>query len=75
MSQQKKRLTYLGSNKQFKYVYEYREPNGSITYEGHIQINKKVTKCMFPTAREAAIYVDKILIQNGKDPVNVLKRK
>ena len=32
-----------------------------------------VSKISFPSERDAAIAVDKILIKNGKQPVNILK--
>jgi len=35
----------------------------------------RVTKDSFTTEREAAIAVDIILINRGKEPVNILKRK
>lgn len=76
MAQSRKvRLKYLSSNDEFKSVYEYAEPDGTIIYEGKVQINKRIFSKMFPTAREAAIHADKILLQNGKEPINILKRK
>lgn len=68
-------LKYIGINQEFKNVYEYSYPDGTLTYEANVQINKKATKKLFATAREAALEVDKILLKNGKDPVNILKRK
>ena len=56
---------------EFKYVCE-RHINGNIyfctKYAGF-------TKKSYPTAREAAIAIDKILIGLGKEPCNVLVRK
>lgn len=73
----KQNLTYLWVNDEFQHVYEYADSDqdGEIVYQANIQINKKAFKKFFPTAREAAKHVDIILLQNGKDPVNVLKRK
>lgn len=55
----------------FKYVTE-QHMSGKIyfrlTYPGYSR------KC-YPTAREAAIAIDKILIGLGKEPCNVLVRK
>lgn len=76
-SSKNQNLTYLWKNEEFQYVYEYADSDkdGEIVYQANIQINKKAFKRFFPTAREAAKHVDIILLQNGKDPVNVLKRK
>lgn len=72
-----KNLTYLWVNEEFENVYEYADSdkNGEIVYQARISINKKEFKGMYNTAREAAIFVDKILLQHQKEPVNVLKRK
>jgi len=76
-SSKNQNLTYLWKNEEFKNVYEYADSDqeGKIVYQANIQINKKAFKKMFNTAREAAIHIDKILLQHQKEPVNVLKRK
>jgi hypothetical protein len=40
----------------------------------HVQMNG-VGRDKFPTERDAAIAVDKLLISKGKEPINILKRK
>lgn len=76
MAQSRKiKLTYLWPNEEFKNVYEYADPQGEIVYEGKIQINKITRIKIFPTAREAAKFVDLTLMKAGKDPINIFKRK
>jgi len=43
---------------------------GNKRYLGYYSKKKK----SFDTEREAAIYVDKCLIERGKEPINILKR-
>lgn len=76
-SSKNQNLTYLWKNEEFKKVYDYADSDqeGRIIYQGRLSINKKVYSKFFDTAREAAIHVDKILLQHQKEPVNVLKRK
>jgi hypothetical protein len=40
----------------------------------HVQMNG-IGRDKFPTERDAAIAVDKLLISKGKEPINILKRK
>lgn len=68
-------LKYLWPNEEFKNVYEYADPEGEIVYEAKIQINRVTKLRLFPTAREAAKFIDLALIKAGKDPINVFKRK
>lgn len=67
------RSKYIGST-QYKYVSE-------VLSEGKCGSKTKFQICIlgvcrqFDTLKEAAIAVDKILILNGKKPVNILKPK
>lgn len=76
-SYKKKNLTYLWKNEEFKNVYEYADSDkgGQIVYEARISINKREYAKVFDEPRDAAKHVDIILLQHGKDPVNILKKK
>jgi hypothetical protein len=63
---------YIGKSKLYKNVTMYRLGGKQIYYRGAVC---KYSKRGFETEREAAIWVDMRLIEAGKDPVNVLKRK
>lgn len=76
------RISNYKYDKEFKskYKHVYRLINrkdGSYIFQG----NKRRTKLtsasakQFNTEREAALYVDKCLIEQKKDPVNILVRK
>ena len=55
-----------------KYKYVNIEPNnGRVYYRIGVP---NYSKKRFNTEREAAIAVDKILIEQGKEPVNILKK-
>ena len=62
---------YKGKSKMYKGVYIY-ELRGELVYKGMIGKQKKGN---FKTEREAAIFCDKALINQGKEPVNILVRK
>jgi hypothetical protein len=62
-------LKYLGKSK-YKYVSKI-ESAGKVYWRGRIFDTGK----SFKTEREAAIYVDKKLIEKFKEPVNILVRK
>ena len=67
------RRTYEVETK-FKNVYPYvsiKKPKGPIIWIAKLTGGYGE----FSTEREAAIYVDKVRIKNGKEPVNILKRK
>lgn len=68
-----KSLEYLGGSKKYKYVSRICM-NGNELWRGTFFKNGKGNGKNFETEREAAIYVDKKLIENGKEPVNLLKR-
>lgn len=55
----------------FKYVYLVSY-DGSLTYRAELS-KHGFSKC-FPSAREAAIAIDKKLIELGLTPVNVFKK-
>jgi hypothetical protein len=63
---------YVGKSKIYKGVYLYRRNGRQEVYFGEIQKKKKGG---FETERQAAIWVDMRLIEAGKEPVNILKRK
>jgi len=61
---------YIENSKTYKYVQKYKEGD-KIKWLGKVlRIGKT-----FETEREAALYVDKVLLNKGKEPVNILVRK
>lgn len=62
-------LKMIGKSK-YKYVSQI-DTAGKIWWRGAIYGSGK----NFKTEREAAIYIDKRLIEKGKEPVNILVRK
>lgn len=56
---------------EYKYVANMKQ-NGK---DGWCVNMAGISKSTFNTERQAAIAVDKIMIRNGKDPVNILVRK
>jgi hypothetical protein len=54
----------------YKYVYGYLMPDNSIKYQA--KIKKYRWSAYFETEKEAAIAVDKLLINKGLTPVNIL---
>ena len=68
-------MTNYKAKSKYKYV-SVMERKGKIEYRGiYTAKSGKKNGKNFPTEREAAIYVDKMLIEMGKEPVNILKRK
>lgn len=57
------------------YVYYCPKIRGDKKWEGRINNTKIKYTCWFMTEKEAAIAIDKVLIKNQYEPVNVLKRK
>jgi hypothetical protein len=55
----------------YKGVSEYATTRENTVWLGQLGLKKK----MFDTEREAALFVDKKLIEKGKEPVNILVRK
>jgi hypothetical protein len=68
----KRASKHVGKSLIYKNVYiKKRCDNGELFYCGNI---KRRTK-YFTTEREAAIYVDLVLIDNNLPPINILKPK
>ena len=63
-------LIYVGASKRYRGVYAYKNFRGIHSYLGAMH------KCgkRFKTEKEAARYVDIVLISLNKEPVNILKR-
>ncbi len=55
----------------FKNVYSYQMLDGTIRHQAYI--TKYKWSCYFNTEKEAAIAVDKFLINKGLKPINVLR--
>lgn len=60
---------YIGKSLNYKNVYSYSTFNNTIEFNGKIL---GLSKCGFLTERDAALWVDKTLIRNGKQPINIL---
>ena len=54
----------------YKYVYSYKMPDGTIKHQSFI--SKYKWSAYHKTEKEAAIAVDKYLLQKGLKPVNML---
>ncbi len=63
-------LIYKGKSDKYKRVYIY-EIKDVIMYQGVFGKKHRY----FKTEKEAALFVDKKLIELGKEPVNILVRK
>lgn len=67
-------LKHIGISEKYKYVYKYKR-----LAERDIIFKTRIGRCnwqnYYLTEREAGIAVDVKLIENGLDPVNVLKKK
>lgn len=59
-------------SKLYKGVYK-NNYHGKRNWMAKVSINGKIFWSMCETEREAAIKYDKIMIENGKSPVNILK--
>ncbi|MFW5847522.1 MAG: hypothetical protein ACOCVF_01200 [bacterium] len=62
---------YIENSKKYKYVCKYQDPKGRIFWQGKRYSNGK----MVESERKAAINVDIQLLNHGKQPINVLKRR
>ena len=58
---------YIGISDKYKLVYVYETNGVKIYRSNHGQY--------YDNEREAALSVDKNLIEDGKEPINILKRK
>ena len=64
----------------YKYVYfqwnRWRGSNARDFWEGNVYDSheKRSRRKVFKEERDAAIWVDKTLLQLGKEPVNILKK-
>ena len=61
----------------YKYVYPQIKKGQATRYQGYFRdIKERRNRCKsFKTEREAALWVDKTLLQIGRQPVNILKKK
>jgi len=64
---------HLGKSK-YKGVYII-DQNQTIQYKAYMTINGKTLRKIFNSDTEAAKCIDMFLIRNGKNPVNIIKRK
>ncbi len=65
------RYKRVEGSKNYKYVIKVMDSRGNYMFQANCKGRTKTLK----TEREAAIMVDKILISEGKEPVNILVRK
>lgn len=68
---QYQKYKYIRGSDKYKYVSLYREKGGdkeiwAANIKGHGN--------RFKTEKEAALWIDKWLIKNGRNPVNILKK-
>lgn len=70
----RKQAVHIGPHPTYKYIY-LRQLGLDIVYFASIYNKKIKWQNQFSTEKEAAIAVDKKLIQVGMDPVNILKKK
>jgi len=62
---------YIGKSKKYKYV-SIEQLKGELVYRG--RVGKQYSN-RFKTEREAAIFADMALINQGREPVNIFVRK
>lgn len=60
---------HKGKSTQYKHVYITKDPTGKVRYVGNVLKRSKA----FAEEKDAAKYVDIVLIENHKPPVNILK--
>jgi len=61
-------IKYIRKSENYKYVYLYLQKDGKERWEAKIF---NIGKC-YDTEKEAAIEVDRKLIEKGKKPINIL---
>jgi hypothetical protein len=71
MNTKKGKAVKMLSKSKYKYVYIYRTDSGGLIYQAKVGLKQK----MFYSEREAALFVDKALIEKEKEPINILIRK
>ena len=64
----------IGGTK-YSYISEYMDSRGKTFYKGKIVIKGKRTTVKNIDLKQCAINLDKKLIENGMNPVNVLIKK
>ena len=62
----------IGKSEKYKYVYIVHK-DGKTWYSPKISIKGRKLNYFYVSEREAALAVDKFLIDNFKQPVNILK--
>ncbi len=71
-------LTYLGKT-DYKYVYKYKTTtqgrDGGIIYRTGYRKNNLSHGIIYPNDRLAALELDKFLLNNNREAINILKRK
>lgn len=60
---------------QYRGVKKVLGVNGEIKYQARGTVTGYPYKMLFDTERDAALHVDKMRIQSGKKPVNILKKQ
>ncbi len=55
-------------------VFEYLTSGKYLIYRANKTISYKRYSAYFKTKREAALFIDSVLIKNGKSPINILKK-
>ena len=69
-------LNYMksaGFKSQYRNVMPVKN-NGVLYYQAAVMVNGHQYRQLFKTEREAALSVDRTLISNGREPINILKR-
>lgn len=66
---------YIKKSEKYKGVYLSTIANGELYFVAQISVNGKSYKKHYKTEKEAAKAVDVFLINNKKEPVNILIKK
>ena len=66
----RERLKYIKGGSEYKYVKVFENRKKEKVY-----VAGRVNSIVFKTEREDALFIDKKLIAEGKEPVNILKRR
>ena len=68
---------HIGKHPDYKYVYVIMVC-GDVLFTGRVwsrKYEKQWSKGGFRNAKDAAVWVDKKLIEDGREPINILKRR